>query len=294
MARALRVYQAVWGLEGLPGFDLETRFEAALERVLAAGFDGVGIALRRRAQCEVVSRVLGERGKTWEAGVAAATPDEVARALDRAQALGAHHLTVQVLERPAHVSEAVALLEAMEKVAARADIPVFYETHRGRLTNDLLFTVRVLDALPGLKLTGDLSHYAMVHEMPLPVPEADQRRMARVLDQCWAFHGRVAGSHQVQVSICAPQHQDWVAQFRDWWRAGFASWMARSGPDDALSFMNELGPPNYALTDAEGREFADRWRESLLLMDMARELWVEAAAGAREAPAPLSVELGGG
>lgn len=269
----LRVYQGIWGLDELPQFDLENDFEGALEVVLAAGFDGVGISLRRRAQCEVVAKVMPERGKTWEASMLANTPDELARGLDRAQALGAHHLNVQVGERPDRVADAVSLLEAMETVAARADIPVHYETHRGRLTNDLLFTVRVLDALPDLKLTGDLSHYPVVHEMPLPVPDADRARMSRVIAQCRGYHGRIPGSHQVQISLCAPQHQAWVAQFRAWWSEGFASWRARAGPGEALSFMTELGPPNYALTDAQGREFADRWRESLMLKDMAREIW---------------------
>jgi hypothetical protein len=281
----LRVYQAIWGLENLPQFDLGEGLPATLDKVLAAGFDGVGVALIRREQSEVVSRVIADRGKTWEATGFVRTADDLARDIERAQSLGAHHLNVQILERPDKVSVAVALLETMEKVAARAEIPVHYETHRGRLTNDLLFTVRVLDALPRLKLTGDLSHYPVVHEMPLPVPEIDQRRIGRVIAQCWGFHGRVPGSHQVQVSIEAPQHQGWVDQLRDWWRRGFASWRQRAPADGALSFMAELGPPHYAITDSSGREIADRWREAQILKDMAREIWAE--ADARPAPAAI-------
>ena len=273
--RELLVYQAIWGLEGLEAFDLNAGMARTLDAVLAAGFDGVGVALIRKEQSETVARVMSERGKTWEATAFVRTADDLARAVERSQELGAHHLNVQILERYDRVSEAVALLEGLEGVAARAEIPVHYETHRGRLTNDLLFTVRILDAMPHLKLTGDLSHYAVVHEMPLPVPEADAARMSRVVAQCWGFHGRVAGSHQVQVSIRAPQHQAWVEQFRAWWREGFASWLGRSAPNGQLSFMTELGPPNYAIVDADGRELADRWRESLLLKGMAREIWAE-------------------
>jgi hypothetical protein len=271
----LLVYQAIWALEALEGFDLNADFEGALDKVLAAGFDGVGVSLGRTQQCEVVSRYLRERGKTWEATTFVRTADDLARAVDAAQALGAHHLNVQIFERYDRVSDAVALMQRLEQVAQKAKIAVHYETHRGRLTNDLLFTVRLLDAMPQLKLTGDLSHYAVVHEMPLPVPQSDAARISRVIAQCWGFHGRVAGSHQVQVSICAPQHREWVEQFRAWWREGFASWLARSGPDAALSFMAELGPPNYAIVGPDGRELADRWREALLLKDMAREIWAE-------------------
>ncbi len=271
----LLVYQAIWGLENLPDFDLGEGLPAAIDRVLDAGFDGVGVALIRRDQSEVASRVIADRGKSWEATAFVRTAEDLARDLDRSQALGAHHLNVQILERLDRVSAAVALIESMEAVAAQASIPVHYETHRGRLTNDLLFTVRVLDALPHLKLTGDLSHYPVVHEMPLPVAEVDQRRIGRVLDQCWGFHGRVPGSHQVQISIEAPQHQGWVDQLRKWWRQGFASWRGRALVEATLSFMAELGPPHYAITDAAGRELADRWREAQTLKDMARELWAE-------------------
>ena len=75
----LLVYQAIWGLEGLEAFDLNAGMERTLDAVLAAGFDGVGVALIRKEQSETVSRVLGERGKTWEATAFVRTADDLAR-----------------------------------------------------------------------------------------------------------------------------------------------------------------------------------------------------------------------
>src|SRR5580658_7885804 len=100
----LLVYQAIWGLENLPDFDLGEGLPPAIDRVLAAGFDGVGVALIRREQSEVVSRVIADRGKTWEATAFVRTAEDLARDLDRSQALGAHHLNVQILERLDRVS----------------------------------------------------------------------------------------------------------------------------------------------------------------------------------------------
>lgn len=278
MSRALRVYQAVWAMEGVPGIDLDADMNPALEMIAEAGFDGAGVNILRPARAEPVARRMPEWGLTWEAMAAVSTAKEVASLAARAADMGAHHLNLQVMERTAHLEHAVALLSEMQAAAAEARLPVYFETHRGRLTNDLLFMERVLEALPDLRLTGDLSHYPVVHEFPLPVPAEDQARITGILDHCWAFHGRVSGSHQVQISIVAPQHQPWVEQFRAWWRQGFASWAARAPGDADLTFLCELGPAHYAMTDGAGRELSDRWAEAQRLMVMARELWAEVVA----------------
>ena len=48
----------------------------------------------------------------------------------------------------------------------------------------------------------------------------------------------------------------------------------RSGPDDVLFFVTELGPPDwYAITGADGNELSDRWEEALLLKQHVRRIW---------------------
>jgi len=282
--RRLLAYQAIWGMENLPEVDLEGALGDAMDRIAAAGFDGVGVSLMRADRAEAVAAEVHARGWSFEAIGFVRDRADVARGIERAEALGAHHLNLQIMTRLDKVADAVALLADFEAEAARSSIPVFYETHRGRLTNDLLFVCRILDAMPTLRLTADLSHYPLVHEMPLPAPPADLERMSKVIAHAWAFHGRVCGSHQVQVSIEAPQHQGWVDQFKSWWREGFASWIARSGPDAELTFMSELGPPHYAITDGEGRELSDRWREAVMLKDIAREIWDEVQADPGSVP----------
>ncbi|HEY0942003.1 MAG TPA: hypothetical protein VGE08_18065 [Steroidobacter sp.] len=290
--RRLLVYQALWGMEHLPGVDLEGALDAALDRILAAGFDGVGVSLLNTQRASAVARAVHKRGKSFEAIGFARHTDDLAALIGWAEDLGAHHLNVQIMARLDRVTDAVKLLEQFEATAAHSKLPVHYETHRGRLTNDLLFLVRILRELPSLRLTGDLSHYVLAHEMPLPVPDADLERMRVVIDHCWAFHGRVASSHQIQVSLNAPQHQGWVQQFQQWWLEGFARWRSRSAEDAELTFMAELGPPHYAITTADGAELSDRWQEALQLKDWARSIWEQVETTDVLSGGGLEYELG--
>ena len=270
----LLVFQSVWAMDGLPDVDLETRPEEALARIAQAGFDGAGVNIVRKRRAEATARVMGEHGLSWEAQALVRNADELARYIDAAYALGgAHHFNVQIAAGAATLTEALALIDRLEAVAATAPMPVFYETHRGRLTNDLYFTGRILDARPELKLTGDLSHYVNAHEMALPVDPDIERRMQAVIGACQAFHARVAGPNQVQIGLEAAQNRGWLETFRRWWADGVSQWRARAGAEDTLSVMCELGPPPYAMVDADGREFSDRWKDALALKAMFREMW---------------------
>ena len=256
-------------MDGLPGVDLDSDLPAVLARIAAAGFDGVGINLARTARANIVAQVMADIGLTWEGQALVGSPDELARYVDQILELGgAHHLNIQIAPGIATVGEAVDLIDRLEAVARPAPIPVFYETHRGRLLNDLYFTCRLLDARPDLPLTGDLSHYVTTHEMSLPLEPYIAERMARVIGSCENFHARVSGPHQVQIGLDAAQNRPWLEQFLQWWSDGVANWRVRKAPGQTLAVMCELGPPPYAMVDADGQEFSDRWLDALALKDV--------------------------
>ncbi|MBP7338487.1 sugar phosphate isomerase/epimerase [Niveispirillum sp.] len=268
----LLILQSVWGMDKCPGFDVWNDLETALQAIVDAGFDGAGTNLVRKERTAVTSRFMNERGLAWEAQVLARTADELDRFAEEAAALSAHHLNVQIAGPLDRVADAVRLVESMERVRERAGLPILYETHRARLTQDLPFFLRMLDALPFLPLTADLCHYVVAGEWELPVDGARQAGIDRILRQAKAFHGRVATAHQVQAPI-GGHHQPWLDLFLDWWKRGFQQWRQQSQPQDSLSFMVELGPPPYAVVDTAGRELTDRWQEAKRLKDLVRALW---------------------
>lgn len=178
---------------------------------------------------------------------------------------------------PRTVAQCVPLIEGWFRLADEAGVTILIETHRDRMTTDLHFTLDLLDRFPDLPLLADLSHYLVGREFAWPVSDADHAMIHRILDNTWAFHGRVASREQVQIQIGYAHHRPWVDLFLDWWGYGFRSWRHRAGAEDVLSFTCELGPNPYAITGPDGNDTVDRWTESLTLAALARELWARTA-----------------
>ncbi len=273
----LLVLQSLWTFEDLDQPPCAPTLEARLDVVKASGFDGAGTLWLDRREVETVSRLAHERGLLLEGLTLPNSVDALKPALEWGTAFGLHHLNVQPDIRTASVAEGVAVLEGWQRLAEQVVFPVHIETHRGRLTNDLLFTLELLKACPWLKLTADLSHYVVGGEIVLPVSGEADTRITRILENAAAFHGRIATSEQVQAEIGFAQHAPWVEQFARWWQRGFEIWRARAPADASLSFLCELGPRPYAVTGPDNRDLSDRWADSLALQQLARRLW--AAAG---------------
>lgn len=273
----LKVFQSLWAMDGLPGVDLDNDVAGALERIVAAGFDGVGVNLARTARAAATARRMADEGLSWEAQALVSDADQLARYLDQAIALGtADHVNIQVANVATNVDEAIALMETLLATSNGCPLPVFYETHRGRLLNDLFWTVDILDALPDLMLTGDLSHYVTAHEMDLPIAPHLTERIERVIARCGAFHLRIAGPNQIQLPVEAPVSAAYRAVFEGWWRDGMCHWLAKADAGDSLPILCELGPPPYAIVDPLGRELTDRWDEALALKAMSQRLFSRA------------------
>jgi len=277
MTQRFLVYQSLWAMERRRPDGLEWTLEEKLQMIQQAGFDGAGVRFADRAFARQVTDFLKSHGMSWQAQAYPQTLDDLKPIIDHVLEFGADHLNVQPDVRPYTVKECIPLIEGWQRMASDAGIKMQIETHRNRMTTDLFFTLHILDILPDLRLTGDLSHYVVGREFWYPISDEDHALMHRIIDNCWGFHGRVASREQIQLQLSFPHHQHWVDVFMGWWERGFKQWRRKADATETLTFLCELGPPEYAMTGADGYELSDRWQEALMMKDMVRNLWSRVA-----------------
>ena len=270
---SLLIYQSLWAMERRHTDGFERPLEENLEMIRDAGFDGVSVSFEDRDLARRVTGFLQPHGMSAQAMCFPTSIDDLKPVIEVAEELGANHVNVQPNVRPYRVQECIPYLEGWRRLAEQTKVPIFFETHRDRMTTDLFFTLQLLDCFPDLKLTGDLSHYVVGREFAWPIDEENHALMHRILDRCRAYHGRVASREQVQVQISFPHHREWFELFLGWWAYGFRRWRETAGNEDTLTFTCELGPREYAMTGPDGNELSDRWEEALLMKERVEEIW---------------------
>ena len=291
--QTFKVYQSMWAMERRRPDRQEWSLDEKLEMIRGAGFDGAGVRFADFQYAKTVTAFLREHGMSWQAQCYPRTVDEFKPIIEHVLELGADHVNLQPDVRPYRIEDCIPYLEGWRRLAADAGITLQIETHRDRMTTDLFFTLHLLDRLPDLRFTADLSHYLLGREFAMPVSDENHALMHRILDSTWGFHGRVASREQVQIQTGFPHHKEWVDLFMGWWEYGFRSWCRRAPADATLTFLCELGPSPYAITGADGYELSDRWQESLSMKDMVRALWRRVAQEAgREASVPAAAGAG--
>jgi hypothetical protein len=269
----LLILQSLWAMERRHTDGIERTLEQNVEMILDAGFDGVSMSITNVEAARRTAELIRPHGKVVEAQCFPQTVDDLKPVLELCAELGVHHLDIQADVRPRKIAGCIPLIEGWRRLAEKVDFPVYFETHRDRMTSDLYFTLDLLECFPDLKLLGDLSHYLVGREFAVPISTENHAHMHRIIDNSWAFHGRVASREQVQIEISFPAHKMWLDLFLKWWDYGFRSWRRRAGPDDSLAFVCELGPKPYAIIGRDGNDTTDRWREALMLKAQIGALW---------------------
>ena len=277
-APRLRLQHTLWSLGRLPmNAPTEWSLDEKFERVAAAGFEAVECWLGPDNEQEVKA-ALERHGLGLALGHRPFTPDDTRRTLDQAVRLGAQYVIAQPADAFTPLADVVGLVREGMAYAAQVGVPVFYETHRNNFTETIPQTLALIDAAPEIRIVADLSHFVVVGEFYGWKEENAVGRMRAILHKVSALHGRVSNGEQVQVD-CGDGSTPWAQFFVELWAEAMRGWLADAGPGDILPFSSELGPPRYAITTPDGREFSDRWEQSLVMKKLAEQAWEKATAG---------------
>ena len=254
--------------------------EDTFRMVAEAGYHGLCIdpAVHEIEDCRKLRPLYREYGLKCMVNAFPGTVEELAPLLDLAVEMEACLVNVIGQVMPLTVAEGIPVIRRWMRDAGRVGLPLLFETHRDCTLNDLHYTLQLIEEVPDMRLCADLSHYVIDREMRLPLSDRDRGHMHRILERSDCFQGRIANREQVQVQIHFPQHRAWVEQFRAWWAEGIGMWRQRNGEDATLVFLCELGPPPYAMTDANQAELSDRWQEALTIRRWVEQIWAGSGA----------------
>jgi hypothetical protein len=274
--RSLKFYTSLWAMMPHDQSGTILPYDQICEMVAGAGYDGMAIDLGAGdvAQAREVRPHMERAGLTPLIVAFPKTIESLRDTLIMAKDFGAPFVDVIGQVMPLSVDGMIPVIRRWIDMADEVGMPIQFETHRNCITNDLYATLCLMDAIPEMRLCADLSHFVVDREFKLPLDYRDQGLIQRIIDRSDSFQGRVASRQQIQLQLDFPQHQKWVELFKGWWRDGLESWRDRNAEGDCV-FLCELGPPEYAMTGADGKELSNRWEEALLIKSWVSDMWSE-------------------
>jgi sugar phosphate isomerase/epimerase len=158
-------------------------------------------------------------------------------------------------------------IERSYTMAKGTGIPVYHESHRGRLLFAAHVTKQYMDAIPQLRLTFDVSHWCNVHESLL---EDQVETLSLVLSKTEHIHARIGHAEGPQVNDPrAPEWKSAVAAHFAWWDKVVERKAAAGQP---LTVLTEFGPPTYLPTvPYTFQPLANQWDINVYMMNQLRE-----------------------
>lgn len=275
----LRCYMSMLALDSMADRSSEKykSFEDQLAMLAEAGFDGVQFVETATAKQLAACRAMG-MGFAGSGRIN--LPSEAGPVADQLAEGGCECATLHVGWGVEDEREADALIESILRASADSKIPLYVETHRATIFQDMWRTVQFIKRFPELRFNGDFSHWYAGQEMVYGGFEKKFAFIQPVMERVRFLHGRVAdpGCIQVRVDPEGAARPPYVEHFRQMWTACFRAFL-HSGEGDAICFTTELlGPDIYYARTFGGAEESDRWRQSLLLKRMAAECFVCASS----------------
>jgi sugar phosphate isomerase/epimerase len=274
----LCVQHSLWSLRKLPmNGSVEWTLDEKFARVKSSGFEAVECWLtdaderehRAALDRHALRLILGHRPFIL---------DDVRKTVERAVRLKADFIFAQPADAFTPVDEVASVCREGRKIANDHGLALFVEIHRNNFTENLPQIKQLIDLIPDIRFTADLSHLVVCGEFYGWKDERAVDRLLPVLERTSHMHGRISNGEAVQVDVGDGTGE--TAQFFvRLWATAMHYWLQGAGPGDVLPFASELGPPRYAITTPDGLEFSDRWEQSLVMKRLAEQAWDRAKRG---------------
>ncbi len=179
-------------------------------------------------------------------------------------------------------SEMDELVAYIIQTSEKNDFPLYIETHRATITQDMQRTVELIKRFPEIRFNGDFSHWYTGQEMVYGGIENKWDFIAPVFERVRFVHARIGNPGSIQVDIADGKNQVYVDHFKEMWTRAFSGFLKTAKPGDYIIFTVELLQASifYARLikneNGEWVEEGDRWQQALVYVQIAKECWEEA------------------
>lgn len=154
-------------------------------------------------------------------------------------------------------SKSVDFYGAALEIAQDYDITVCFETHRSRPFFNPWTTLRMVEQLPEIKLTADISHWCVVCERLM---DSELDTLTQLVPRVHHLHARVGYDQGPQVPHpAAPEYQPALHSHQQFWQT---VWQNHLDQERAFTTMTpEFGPDGYChLLPFTQAPVADIWQ----------------------------------
>lgn len=243
----LNTFKTLWG-NSLP-------IEAACEQAVNAGFSGIeGQAPDNRPQQLEMLRAIKQNGCDYIAEIVTGGDyvpdrswtmdqhlDDLKRQIENSLMVGCSFATCITGCDAWEESQSIEFFQHALEIANESDITLSFETHRSRSFFNPWVTQRIIEQIPTLKLTADISHWCVVCERLM---DTEITTIQALANQVHHIHARVGYDQGPQVPHpAAPEYAEALASHQRIWEM---FWTQQYLKGYAVSTMTpEFGPDGY-------------------------------------------------
>jgi sugar phosphate isomerase/epimerase len=159
------------------------------------------------------------------------------------------------------------LVELAAAISKETGLPIYHETHRGRMLFAAHTTNEFIKKYPEIKLTLDISHWCNVHESLL---ENQPEAVNAALLHTEHIHARVG--YQEGPQVADPRAPEWkyaVDAHFAWWDKVVER---KKKAGERITFLTEFGPPLYMQTlPYTLQPLSNQWEINVYMMQLLRK-----------------------